>query len=115
MITADKILTMLTKLGADATLISYPSASFDPDTNRTIPGVATNTAVKAVPPYKNRETFGKDLITSGIGFTGISASEEVTPKVGMKITVHSRTWTITGVTPISSGDEIVYYQLEIEV
>lgn len=114
MITAIEIQEMLVKFGVVAILKSYPSAVFDQDTNRTTLGTMTQVSVRAVPPYQNREGYTKpDLISSGRGLSGISASA-ATPKVGMKLTINGEDWSIVGMTPVGTSAGIVYYQLEIE-
>lgn len=113
---AKSVYNMLVRKGIDATVRVYPSSSFDPDTNRTTLGEATDYSVKIVPPYRNREGYKPaELITHGKGLTGIANYDlSFSVVVGLKITVNSKEWTVTEVTPIQDNTGILFYTLKIE-
>lgn len=121
--TPKSVYNLLFRKGIDATVRTYPSSSFDSDTNKTTLGSAIDYAVKIVPPYKYLKEGYKTitLITYGRGMTGIAnynvltgGSLAFTIKAGLKIIINSKEWTVIGVTPIQDNTGILYYTLEIE-
>lgn len=120
---AKSIYNILSRKGIDATIRTHPSKSFDPGTNKTILGDATDYAVKIVPPYKYIKEGYKatTLIWSGKGTTGIAnynpsdgGALAFTIKPGLVIIINSKKWTIMSYTPIQDNTGILYYSLEIE-
>lgn len=112
---AQSIYNMLVRKGVDAVARTYPSKSFNPDTNKTTLGTALNVSVKVIPPYKNKEGYKKtELITSGKGLTGIANYNlSFTVAAGMKLIIASKEWTVTGYTEIKNASGILLYLLEI--
>lgn len=121
--TGKSIYNILTRKGIDATMRTYPDAEFDPDTNKTTQGEATNYAVKIVPPYRyiKEEYKTTTLISWGKGLTGIAnynpttrGSLSFTIKIGLIIIINNKTWTVISVTPIQDNTGILFYTLGIE-
>lgn len=115
-LTTTKLAAFLTRKGISATVQVHESASFDPATNLTTKGSATEYPVKVIPPYKNIEGYkATELITSGKGLTGFANKDlSFTVKAGLLIVVLGKTWTVIGITPISNSTGILFYLLEIE-
>ena len=120
---AKSIYNLLQRKGIDATVRTYPSKSFDPDFNKTTLGEATDYSVKIVPPYKyvKEEYKTTTLITWGKGLTGIAnynpstkGSLAFTIKVGLKIIINNKEWTVIGITPIQDNIGMLFYSLNIE-
>lgn len=120
---AKSIYDLLVRKGIDATIRTYPSATFDPATNKTTLGDATDYPVKIVPPYRYIKAAYKatELITYGNGLTGISNYNTATGgvlaftiKAGLKIIINNKEWTITSFTPIQDSTGILFYTLGIE-
>ena len=122
--TSESIYNLLVRKGIDATIKVYSSASFDPDTNKTTRGEATDYAVKIVPPYKNYVKEGyksTTLITYGKGLTGIAnynpstkSSLSFTIKAGLIIIINNKQWAVTEITPLQDNSGILFYSLGIE-
>ncbi len=114
--TAEQIYNMLVRKGVTATARVYASASFDPATNLTTPGSATDQSVKIIPPYRHREGYNAtELITSGRGFTGVANHGlTITISAGLILIIDSKTWTVTGIQEIKDSTGILLYLLEIE-
>jgi len=113
MISATEVEEILEDIGVDATLKTYPAATFNPSTNKSTDGTATEVSVKAIPPYQNVQGYGRpDLIATGKGKSGISGL--VTPKVGDYLTFGSVVWRITGVTTVQTNLGTALHVLEIE-
>jgi len=120
--TPKSIYNIIQRKGIDAIIRTYPSATFGPDTNKTIQGSAVNYSIKIIPPYKNRERYKPAvLITSGKGLTGIAnynpttgSSLSFTIKAGLKLIIASKEWTVIGYTEIKNNTGILLYILEIE-
>ncbi len=112
---ATSINDLLIKLGITATVRTYPSQSFDPDTQVTTLGSAVDYILKVIPPYRNREGRNEtEMITSGVGLTGFANKDlQFTVKVGIQIIVNNKTWTVTGTIPVSDKTGILLYLLEI--
>jgi len=113
---AESIYNLIQRKGVDATIRTYPDASFDPDTNRTTLGTAVDYSVKVVPPYNNREGLkAAEMISSGKGLTGIANYNlEFIIQAGLKIIIGSKEWTVIGYTEIKDNTGILFYTLEIE-
>lgn len=120
---AESIYNIISRKGIDATIRTYPSKSFDPDTNLTTLGTATDYSVKIVPPYKYKKAGFKvtTLVTYGKGTTGIANYNPSTGgvlafsvKVGLKIIINSKEWTVISFTPIQDNTGILFYSLDIE-
>lgn len=119
---AESIYNLLQRKGIDATVRTYPSKSFDPDTNLTTLGSETDYSVKIVPPYRNREGYkSTQLITYGKGLTGIANYNPSTGGalvfsivVGLILIINSKIWTVISMTPMQDNTGILFYSLEIE-
>lgn len=113
---ATSVYNLLVKLGRTATVRTYPSQNFDPDTQQTTLGNPIDYTLKVIPPYRNREGFKEaEMITSGVGLTGFANKDLVfTVKAGIQIIVNNKTWTVTGVIPVSDKTGILLYLLEIK-
>lgn len=120
---AESIYNIINRKGIDATIRTYPSKSFDPDTNLTTLGSETDYAVKIVPPYRYiKEGFKvTTLVTWGKGITGIANFDSSTKgalaftmESGLKIIINSKEWTIISFTPIQDSLGILFYSLNIE-
>lgn len=120
---AESIYNLLQRKGIDATVRTYPSKTFDPDTNLTTLGSETDYSVKIVPPYKyiKEEYKATQLITYGKGLTGIANYNSSTGGalaffvvVGLILIISSKEWTVTSVTPIQDNSGILFYTLGIE-
>lgn len=113
---AEEIYDIIQDLGIDAIVRTYPSATFDPDTNKTTLGSVTDYSVKIIPPYKNKEGYKPaELITSGKGFTGIANYQLFfTIKAGLKIIIANKEWTVISYTEIKNNTGVLLYLLEIE-
>ena len=107
---------LLTHMGLDATIRTYPDKSFDSVTQITTLGDPVDYSHKVVPPYKNREGYsGQEMITAGVGLTGIANKDlEFTVAVGIEIIIDGKTWTVTGFTPIINHTGVLFYTLEID-
>lgn len=122
--TGKSIYNILVRKGIDATVRTYPSSSFDPDTNVTTLGSPTDYSVKIVPPYAKHIREGykvMSLITYGKGLTGIANYNPATGgvlaftiKVGLKIIISNKEWTITSIAPMQDNAGILFYSLGIE-
>jgi len=119
---AESIYNIIVRKGLTATIRTYPSKSFNPDTNKTILGTAVDYSVKIVPPYRNREGYKPaELITSGRGISGIANYNPTTKgalaftiAAGLILIIDSKIWTITGFNKVEDNTGILYYGLEIE-
>lgn len=114
--TSKSIYNLLVRKGIDATIRTYPSSSFDPDANTTTLGSATDYAVKIVPPYRNREGYkSAEMITFGRGVSGIANYNlNFSIKVGLKIIITGKEWTVISFAEIKDNTGILFYSLEIE-
>lgn len=114
--TPTSVNNLLTRKGISATVRTYPSSSFDPDTNKTTQGAATDVTIKVIPPYKNREGYKTDeLITSGKGLTGFANLDlSFTVAAGLQIIIASKTWTVISYQEIKDSTGIIMYLCEIE-
>lgn len=107
---------LLTRLGISATIRTYPNQTFTVATQKTDLGTPIDYTMKVIPPYRNREGMKEtEMITSGRGLTGFANLDlQFTVKVGIKIIVNSKTWTVMGLIPVSDKTGILLYLLEIE-
>lgn len=121
--TPKSVYNLLARKGINAIIRTYPSKTFDPDTNLTTLGDATDYSISIVPPYKYLKEAYKStvLITYGQGLTGIANYNPSTGgvlaftlKAGLKIIINSKEWTIMGVVPIQDNTGILFYSLNIE-
>lgn len=114
--TPTSINDLITRKGISATVRTFPSSSFDPDTNKTTQGTATDYSIKVIPPYKNREGFkAEELITSGKGLTGFANLDlEFTVAAGLQIIIASKIWTVISYQEIKDNTGIVMYICDIE-
>lgn len=111
-----KVLALLARLGATATLKTKTAAEYDPTlTSQAIP-TGTPDAVKITPPEIRRAHA-----IAGAGhelrlLTFVAASGLTTVPVAGKslLTIGARTYIITAVGDIYTGDEIALYELEVE-
>lgn len=113
---AKSIYNILQRKGVTAVIRTYPFATFDPNTNKTTLGTASNISLKIIPPYKNREGYKPaELITSGKGLTGIANYDlSFTVKAGLIIIIADKEWTVIGFTEVKNNTGILLYLLEIE-
>jgi len=115
-LTTEKLATMLERKGLDAIVRVYPNSVFDPTKNKTILGSVVEYPIKIIPPYKNLEGFKKtELITAGKGWTGFANKNlSFTIKAGLILVIYNVEWTVTGFTPLSNKNGILFYLLQIE-
>lgn len=114
---AKKWYDIVQRKGIDATVRTYPAATFSPDTNKTILRNVREFSIKIVPPYNYiKEGYGvTTLITSGRGLTGFANYLlSFVVKVGIKLIINDKEWTVVSITPIQDNTGILYYILEIE-
>ena len=113
---AQTIDDMLASKGVTAIVTTYPSATFDPDTNTTNRGTATIDTVNAIPPYKNKEGYKEtELITSGKGLTGFANLDlSFTVAAGLLLTISSKVWTVISYQEIKDNTGILMYLCDIE-
>lgn len=121
--TPKSVYNIIARKGIDATVRTYPNATFNSSINKTTLGEATDYSVSIVPPYKyvKEEYKSTTLISWGKGLTGIanynpSTGEALTftIKTGLKIIINSKEWTVISVTPIQDNTGILFYTLGIE-
>jgi len=115
-LTTIKLAAILERKGLDAIVKIYPDAVFNPATNKTILGDVVEYNVKIIPPYKNAEGFKKtELITAGKGWTGLANKDlSFTIKAGLILVIYNEEWIVTGFTPLSNKNGILFYLLQIE-
>lgn len=115
-LTTEKLAALLERKGLTATARVYPSASFDPATNKTTLGIAIDYSIKIIPPYKNAEGYKKaELITAGKGWTGVANKElAFTVKAGLILIISGKTWTVTSIQPLSNKTGVLFYLMQIE-
>ena len=115
-LTPTSVNALLTRKGIDVIVRTFPAASFDPDTNKTTQGAATEYTIKAAAPYRNRSGFKTDeLITSGKGKTIFANLDlQFTVQAGLVLIIRGDEWTIISVTPIGDNTGIIAYECEIE-
>lgn len=114
---AESVYNVLQRKGVSATVRTYPSAVFDPATNKTTQGDATDYIVKIIPPYRYvKEGFKPTvLITYGKGLTGLANYNlNFDVKVGLKIIINNKEWTAVEISPIQDSTGIILYILKIE-
>lgn len=116
LITTNELLEILEEYGIDGSIRTYPNKQFDPDVNSVVLGAPLDTGLKVIPPYKVVDQFGAtQFITSGKGMTGfVNSSLPFVVESGMQITINGISWTVIGISPISTSDGIVFYLLDIE-
>ncbi len=115
-LTPTSVNAILTRKGIDATVRTFPSSSFDPDTNKTTLGLPVDYTIKVAPPYKNREGYKTDeLITSGKGKTIFANLDlQFTAQAGLIMIIRGDEWTVIAVTPIGDNTGIIAYECDIE-
>ncbi len=115
-ITPTSVNAILTRKGIDATVRTFPAATFDPDTNKTTHGAATDYTIKAASPYRNREGYKTDeLITSGKGKTIFANLDlQFTVAAGLVMIMIGKEWSVIGSTPIGDNTGIIAYECDIE-
>lgn len=114
---AKSVYNILVRKGINATVRTYPSSSFDSDTNKTTLGEATDYTVKIIPPYKYVKEGYKatTLITWGRGLTGVANYQlQFSVVVGLKLIINNKEWTVIEVIPIQDNTGILFYSLKIE-
>jgi hypothetical protein len=113
---AQSVYNIIKRNGVSSIARVYADSSFSPSTNKTTRGSATDYPVYLVPPYKNVEGYkNTELITSGIGTTGIANYQlEFDIKAGLVLVINNKIWTVTSITPISNSSGIIFYSMEIE-
>lgn len=115
-LTPTSVNAILIRKGVDMIVRTFPSSSFDSDTNKTTLGSAVDYTIKAASPYRNREGYKTDeLITSGKGKTIFANLDlQFTVKAGLVVTILSKEWSVIGFTPIGDNTGVIAYECDIE-
>ncbi|KKN70977.1 hypothetical protein LCGC14_0425790 [marine sediment metagenome] len=115
-LTPTSVNAILTRKGIDVTVRTFPSSTFDSDTNKTTLGTAVDYTIKAAAPYRNRSGFKTDeLITSGKGKTIFANLDlQFTVAAGLVMIIRGDEWSVIGFTPIGDNTGIIAYECDIE-
>jgi len=117
--TAAKVLTILTKYGADGVFRTYVTTTYDPTTGAVTLGASTDHTHKIIPPYSPGRAdlerwSGIEGIKEAQALSAVSASGlTFTPAVGMEVLYDSKAWRIVGVNPIRFQDDLLLYEFAL--
>jgi hypothetical protein len=115
------VIRAMQRVGADATYRQTPAGVYNPATRSVDEGVAVETSVKAIPPFKNngfilsgqvKETtfFAPESLLTGVAGDALPSP----PVLGDEISIGSKRFAVMEVEPVRSGDDIALYLLRID-
>jgi hypothetical protein len=118
-ITADRVLAILQKYGADGVFRTYATTGYDPTTGAVTLGATTDHTHKIIPPYAPRRAdlerwSGIEGVQVAEALSGVSAAGlTFTPAVGMEVLYDGKTWRIISVNPVRYQTDVIFYELAL--